>query len=635
MGGEFSDWSGHVIVCGLPGVGLRIVEQLTLSGVPAVVVDDDPHPPLARHVTGWGVPLVAGSTRAEETLVSAGIAGAIAVICAQHDDLRALESSLLARRLRADVRVIAQLTNPAVGRALKQAGVAVLDVAGLSAPSIVEACLRLGVQEMTLSGERFLAARTAAPRAATLRDLYGALAPVAVVPADDGDVIVCPGRDTPVAAGDEVTLIGTPAELRAAAVADYPERIGPSPQRRRSPPLPPLRHARALLLSLWHAADRRLAVAIGALVVVVAASTAVLRLAYHAGAQHVSVLDALYFTVETITTVGFGDFTFRWQSPWLVAFAICLMLAGALFVAVLFALLTNMIVSRRIEESLGRAHITGLSGHVLVIGLGTVGLRVARQLRAAGRDVVVVEKDEHNRHLGQVRALGVPVVIADATLPEVLGSVRLAAASAVAVLTSDDLANLETGLAVRDQLGERWETTPVVLRIFDPQLARSVKETFGFHNVRSTAALAAPWFVGAALGLDVLSTFYAGDEPLLVARLAVTPGGGLHGLPMRELAARTRVLAIRGAADRGVLEHPPRRSTRFRPDDEAYLIGPYDELLTVLRRDRPAPGASASPGTEQAEGEGLPHEGVGQRKQIPVPRGQVPADGGRRPGDRR
>jgi hypothetical protein len=128
------------------------------------------------------------------------------------------------------------------------------------------------------------------------------------------------------------------------------------------------------------------------------------------------------------------------------------------------------------------------------------------------------------------------------------------------------------------------------LRIFDPQLAHSVQQTFGFRYVRSTAALAAPWFVGAALGLDVLSTFYAGDEPLLVARLTVTPGGGLHGLRMDELAARTRVLALRRAADRAVLEHPPRRSTRFDPADEAYLIGPYDELLTVLRRDRPAPG---------------------------------------------
>jgi Trk K+ transport system NAD-binding subunit len=239
---------------------------------------------------------------------------------------------------------------------------------------------------------------------------------------------------------------------------------------------------------------------------------------------------------------------------------------------------------------------------------------VVRRLAAAGTDVVVVEKDEHNRHLSQVRALGVPVVIADATLPQVLESVRLASASAVAVLTSDDLANLETGLAVRDQLGARRDTTPVVLRIFDPQLARSVKASFGFRHVRSTAALAAPWFVGAALGLDVLNTFYAGDEPLLVARLTVTPHGGLHGLAMRDLGASTRVLAIRRAGS--VLEHPPRRSTRFQPEDEAYLIGPYSELLTVLRRDRPSPQAAQA--TRKGKSRALSRTSGGASRRSPT-----------------
>jgi Trk K+ transport system NAD-binding subunit len=592
VGDEYASWHGHVIVCGLRGVGLRIVEQLTLSGVPAVVVDDDPPAPLARIIKDWGVPLIAGPTRAEETLKSAGLAGAIAVICAQHDDLRALETALLTRRLRADVRVVAQLTNPAVGRAIKEVGVAVLDVAGLSAPAVVEACLREGVQELSLSGERFLATRTIAPRSGTLRELYGALAPVAVLPRD-GEVQICPGRDTRVQPGDEVTLIGTPAELAAASVLGHSQGLHHR-ERSRASAVPLGARARALrdaVLSLARAADRRLAVALGALLAVLVTATLVLRFTYRfAGpGHHISLLDSVYFTVETVTTVGYGDFTFRGEPPWLMVFAIALMISGALFVAVFFALLTNILVSRRIEESFGRRKITRLRGHVLVIGLGTVGWQVVQQLHAAGREVVVVEQNEHNRHLGQVRALGVPIVIADATVPEVLASVRLAAASAVAVLTSDDLANLETGLAVRDQLEARWLATPVVLRIFDPQLAHSVRETFGFRNVRSTAALAAPWFVGAALGLDVLSTFYAGDEPLLVARLTVTPGGGLHGLRMDELTGSTRVLALRRAADREILYHPPRRSTRFEPADEAYLIGPYDELLTVLRRDRPSP----------------------------------------------
>ena len=583
--GTYADWRGHVIVCGLHSVGLRIVEELNLSGVPAVVIDDHPDPALARRLAEWGVPHVPASSRSAAILADAGLAGATAVICALDDDLVTLETALLTRELRADVRVVVQLGNPAVGRALAQINVSVLDVAGLSAPSIAAACLRSGVQEIPLDGERFLAARTTAPRRATLRELYGALAPVAVLPADGEDAAICPGRDHVVAAGDRVTLFATPEELRTAGISAqvrYPAHARP---------FSPVRRARHMAVSVLRAvADRRMATALAALVVVLIASTTILHLTYRTpGPGRLSVLNAAYFTVETVTTVGYGDFFFRGQSPALMAGAICLMLLGAMFVAVFFAMLTNMIVSRRLEESLGRQRITGLSGHVIVIGLGTVGTRVIQRLVAAGRDVVAVDKDESNRRLGPIRALGVPVIIADATLPQTLEAASLPNAAAVAVVTSDDLANLETGLAVRDQLGERWKSVPVVLRMFDSPFARSVRHNFGFSAVRSTAALAAPWFVGAALGLDVLSTFYADDQPLLVARLTVTPGGGLNGLAMSDVSARTRVLAIRRAADDQLLEHPPRRGTRFRAGDRAYLIGPYEELLAVLRQDRPAP----------------------------------------------
>ncbi len=72
----------------------------------------------------------------------------------------------------------------------------------------------------------------------------------------------------------------------------------------------------------------------------------------------------------------------------------------------------------------------------------------------------------------------------------------------------------------------------------------------------------------------MLNTFYVGDEPLLVVRLKVTRGGGLDGLAMRDLGARTRILAISRMSDQGYLEHPPRRGTRLRAGDKAYLIGP-------------------------------------------------------------
>lgn len=580
------DWTGHVIVCGLHGVGLRAVEQLRYAGVRVAVLDDDPDPRMTAVVLSWGVPHVVGSARLG-ALESVGLAGAAAIVCVQEDDLHTLETALLAREQRPDLRVVVLLRNPAVGRAMAGIGVAVLDVAGLSAPSVVEACLRSTAHEIELAGERFIAVTVTASRKATLRSLYGDLAPVAVVPAGTTRVVVCPGRDHLVNEGDAVTLLGTPE------LVPTPARVHvPSPR-----PADPgfLSRIRTALGSFLDAADRRLLLPFAGLFTLVAVSTVVLRLGYRGdGGRGMTIIDALYFNVETVTTIGYGDFSFHDQPAWLRVYAIGLMIGGTMLVAVFIAMLTNLLVSRRIEEALGRGRMTGLRGHVVVIGLGSVGAQVAERLVAEQARVVVVEQNQDNRYLAQMRALGVPVVIADATQPQALRAVNLADARAVAVLTSDDLVNLETGLAVRDQLGARWAQVPVVMRLFDEQLGQTVERSFGFGSVRSTAALAAPWFVGAALGLDVLGTFYVGHQPMLVGRLTVAPGGGLDGLAMGALSARTRVVAI-GRADGAGLEYPPRRGTRFRAGDQAYLIGPYEELLQVLRRDSLAPEQATAP----------------------------------------
>ncbi len=573
-----------MIVCGLHDEGLRIAEQLDRAGVAVLLVDDEPDPRLLRWAGSLGLPYLAGDSRLPETLEAAGLPGATALVCVETDDLHTLATALLARELREDLRVVVQLGNPAVGRALMETGVAVLDVARLSAPALVESCLRSGRQPLDLGGHEFVVVETVCPHAGTLRSLYGDLSPIAVLPEGARHVEVAPSRDRPVAAGDQAWVAGTPAELAGHGLAPVPTRqrpefVGARAMREREPR--PVALWRYTLRTL----DRRIRRALLALAALVVVSTGVLMLGYEeAGGRRMSVLDALYFTVETIGTVGYGDFSFRDQQPGLRLWAIGLMIVGATLATVFFALLTNMLVSRRLEEALGRRQVTGLTGHVVVIGLGAVGLDVVDRLQRSGTPAVVVDVDEDNRFLPQLRARGVPVVLGDATLPESLALLRLEHARAVAVVTSDDLVNIETGLAVRDLLaalpGDRWAEVPVVLRLFDRRLANTVEGSFGFRFVRSTAALAAPWFVGAALGLDVLSTFYVADEPMLVARIRITTGG-LDGRAMQDLSARIRVLSLVRAD--GSEERPPRRDTRLAAGDTAYLVGPYDELLAVLR----------------------------------------------------
>lgn len=575
---------GHVVVCGLHDEGLRVVEQLHRAGVRSVVVDDAPDPRLVGSLTALDVPYVAADSREAATLERAGLRGAIALVCAESDDLHTLATALLARELAPDVRVVVELSNAAVGRALAGIGISVLDVAGLTAPSVVEACLRTGRRELDL-GERFTAVEVDCLRSGTLREVYGDLVPLAVVAADSARVEMAPGRDHPVAVGDTVVVLGTDTELDAAGLT--------SRHARAEPELPAFVGARAprpdrvrrtsLVRSLVGGLERRVKVAVAALIGLAAMSVTVLLLGYQeSDGRRMSPLDALYFTIETIGTVGYGDFYFRDQPWWLRVWAIVLMIVGATLATVFFALLTNALVSRRLEATLGSRRITGLDDHVVLVGAGSIGVAVARLLVAAGVDVVVVERDEDNRFLGEIRSLKIAVVLGDATLPDTWDRLQLDRARAVAVMTSNDLANIETGLAVRDLLGERWTEVPVVLRLFDRRLAGTVESSFDFRYVRSPAALAAPWFVGAVLGVAVLDTFYVGDQPMLAARFEIGAGGGLEGLAMDELGGRVRVVSL--ARVDGSVEHRPRRGTRLVAGDAAYVVGAYDELLALLRR---------------------------------------------------
>ncbi|MCW2749236.1 MAG: Calcium-gated potassium channel mthK [Aeromicrobium sp.] len=581
-------WTGHVIVCGLHDEGLRVVEQLDLAGVPVVVVDDVPDQRLLPALAGLHVPLIAGDSRRHETLETAGLGGAQALVCVESDDLHTLATALLVRELRPSVRVVVQLRNASVGRALEDIGVSVLDVASLSAPAVVEACLRTGVQRLELGDVQLVVTETLCSTSGSLRDVYGDLAPIAVIPAGGAQVIIAPGRDHRIAQGDSAVMVGTAHDVLAADLTPRTRSLAtPHVFMGARAPRTGAQSRASLVRDLVSGMDRRLKRALLALALLISTSIVVLMIGYkEPDGTRMSPLDALYFTVETIGTVGYGDFYFRDQHPWLRVWAILLMLVGATLATVFFALLTNALITRTIQQTLGRRKVDGLSDHVIVVGLGSIGVAVVDGLRAGGVDVVVVEADENNRFLAQLATARVPLVVADATLPETLAAVRLGEARAVAVMTSDDLANIETGLAVRDLLAERWAHVPVVLRLFDRRLAQTVESSFDFRYVRSPAALAAPWFVGAALGLDVLSTFYVGDQPLVVASVGVEPRSGLDGLAMVDLSARVRVVALRRAD--GSTEHPPRRNTRFAAGDLAFVIGPYAEMLLLLREYAPA-----------------------------------------------
>ena len=569
---------GHVVVFGFQGVARRIVRHLINAGQQVLVIEPKATSDERADLKRWGARYVEGSGGRESTLLRLNIDAALAVLCVNEDDLQNIEVALLVRELSPTIRIVVYAANAAVGRAMHAIAEpgAVLDVAQLASSSFLDAAVRRNAHTVSLGGEDFIVATVANESAGRIRALWGHLAPVAVRPHDGSPTIVCPGRDLEVEPGDLVTLIGTAADYDEVRLeVDRGEHLLKSTTF--------VRRMRDAGLAMFDAVDRPFKIAFGVLASLGLVSVVVLTAGYReADGTTMNPFDAMYFTSETIATVGFGDFYFRDQSTWLRLWAVILILAGATLVAVTTALLTNALVGRRLAQSLGRQQLTRMRDHIIIIGLGSVGSQVAIDLHEAGYEVAVIERNDSNRFIGQVRSVGIPVLFGDATLPGTLAAAGVDRAAGIAVLTSDDLVNIETGLAVRDATIER--DIPIALRIFERDLARVVGRSLDAGLARSTAELAAPWFVGAALGLQVLGTFYVGETPFLAAQLTVRAGGGLDGISMQDLASKTRVVAIRRAAEAGKLEHPPRRETAFQAGDTAFLIGQYEELLGVLQR---------------------------------------------------
>jgi hypothetical protein len=120
-----------------------------------------------------------------------------------------------------------------------------------------------------------------------------------------------------------------------------------------------------------------------------------------------------------------------------------------------------------------------------------------------------------------------------------------------------------------------------------------VQRRFGITVVRSASALAAPWFIGAALGHEVVSTFYARRQPFVVARLRVAAGGGLDGTALFHLGSGLRIVAA--STDSSVVHVGERpddyrisRDTKLQAGNEVLLVGTYERVIAAFRVNEPA-----------------------------------------------
>jgi Trk K+ transport system NAD-binding subunit len=542
--------SPHLIVCGDNPLAYRLVEELdTQIGDEVTVilpsVEQNHGPQIAALPK---VRVIEAPELNEGAFLAARVEQASAVALVSQDDVGNIHAALRAQELNSDLRLVIRFFNMSLGHRIQTLfpRCEVLSDAATVAPSFVAGALgELAPSYVRLPGRTLHVARR--------RDVAA-------------DRVICALADTRVPGQPELLPTDQANANLVLALADGQTRLGNAATHHRG---------RNLLRTLWWriaaSFNRKLAIATLGLFALLGLGTVLFTTV-----GGFSWTDALYLTLLDAAGAAQPDAGLSTANR---ITQTMVTIVGISIIPLVTATVVDAVVSSRLATVLGDPR--PIAGHVVIVGLGTVGARVLEQLHDLGVPVVCVERDEKARGVSLARRIGVPIVFGDGSREDTLRAAYLGTSRALVAVTRDDVANLEAALHGRAMSAE----LRVVLRLFDSDFAERVQRNFGITISRSVSYLAAPAFAAAMLGRRVLGTIPVGRLVLLIAEVSVHAGSQLDGVACHtvDTARQAQVIAIYRYATE-TLELPAPRDYLLAKGDRLIVLATRQGLGQVLSR---------------------------------------------------
>ncbi|HET9147292.1 MAG TPA: voltage-gated potassium channel protein [Acetobacteraceae bacterium] len=221
--------------------------------------------------------------------------------------------------------------------------------------------------------------------------------------------------------------------------------------------------------------------------------------------------DALYFSIVTMSTVGYGDIDPK--TPEARLFVVSVIILGLTIFATALTAVIGPLVQNRINQSLGpRKPKMKRVNHYIITGKGPLAHNTVRELRARDESVIVILEEE-NSSFGDAE-----IVIGDPTELEALRTAGAEHAQAVLALSDDDSENAFVILALRELGTEAKKVAAVSSR----------KNLERVRRVYPDMILAPSVFGGEVLAMALTEERIDGDE-LLKRFLDVKPASAANG----------------------------------------------------------------------------------------------------------
>lgn len=292
-------------------------------------------------------------------------------------------------------------------------------------------------------------------------------------------------------------------------------------------------------------------------------------------------LDALYMTVVTLSTVGYGE-VHELSNAGMV-FSIVLIVFGVGVMLYALTTIVQYLIEGQFANIWGRRRmkekISKLKGHVILCGYGQVGRQVARVFEREKTLFVVIEHNEEA--LAKAADAGYLYLEGNATSDEVLKEAGIERARALVAALGTDADNLYVTLSARELRPDLFIVARASVEESEPKLQRAgADRTMSPYRIggRRMAMLTL-----RPLVVDFIdTTMHSGGRELVLENVKVWSGSPVEGKTVREVEQQyggVSILAVRKKDDR--LLANPSQETLLESEDELVIIGTHEQLRVL------------------------------------------------------
>lgn len=305
--------------------------------------------------------------------------------------------------------------------------------------------------------------------------------------------------------------------------------------------------------------------------------------AWFAAVEGYTVLDALYMTVITVSTVGFREVHDLDTSGRI--FVVVLIITGLTVMTYTLGSVGRVIVEGTIQRFVGRQRmlreIEKLQGHYVVCGHGRMGQILCEELQSEGVLFVVVEGDPETAD--QLAAKGYMVVGGDATEDDTLRRAGVTRAKGLVAVVSRDVDNLYITLSAREMSRTENPGLYILCRATDQSASQKIRRA-GANRVISPYAIGGMRIVQALLRPTVydfvdIATQRSGLD-LMFEELHIGTGSRLDAVSVKDSDIRKNydviVIAIKKAD--GTMVFNPGPDTVMHGGDVLISLGDREKL---------------------------------------------------------